>query len=173
MKPGARKLLLTVHIAASVGWLGGIVAYIPLDLATVLTDDAATLRAAYVAMDLVARWALAPLAITALATGVAVALTTRWGLFQHYWVAISLVLTTLAALVLLVELPTISALAARAADPSTSAEALRALPSTLPHSVGGFVVLTFVLVLNMYKPRGVTRRGWRKQQEARGSGEQR
>jgi hypothetical protein len=42
---------------------------------------------------------------------------------------------------------------------------LRTLGSTLVHSVGGTVVLLVVLVLNVYKPRGMTRYGWRKQQE--------
>jgi hypothetical protein len=42
-----------------------------------------------------------------------------------------------------------------------------ALPGTLPHSVGGLVVLGVVLVLNVYKPQGVTPYGWRKQQEER------
>ncbi|MGH2688934.1 MAG: hypothetical protein ACRDKW_09025, partial [Actinomycetota bacterium] len=35
------------------------------------------------------------------------------------------------------------------------------------HSVGGTVVLLVILVLNVYKPRGMTRYGWRKQHEQR------
>lgn len=166
----ARKPLLIAHIAVSVGWLGAILAYLPLDLATAISDDAQTLRAAYVAMDLVTRWALVPLALAALATGVGIALITPWGLFRHYWVLVSLVLTTFAVIILLVETQTISALAATAADPATSEAALRALPSTLPHSIGGLVTLAFVLVINVYKPRGLTRRGWRKQREDSGDG---
>jgi hypothetical protein len=37
-----------------------------------------------------------------------------------------------------------------------------ALPSTLPHSVGGTLVLLVVQVLNVYKPQGLTPYGWRK-----------
>jgi hypothetical protein len=96
-----------------------------------------------------------------------VSLGTKWGLFRHYWVLISLVLTTLATVVLLVETQTIGALAEMAADPTMSGDDLRALPSTLGHSVGGTVVLLVILVLNIYKPRGMTRYGWRKQQEQR------
>ena len=53
----------------------------------------------------------------------------------------------------------------RAAVPTTSSDDLRALGNTLVHSVGCTVVLLVILVLNVYKPRGMTRYGWRKQQE--------
>jgi heme/copper-type cytochrome/quinol oxidase subunit 2 len=87
------------------------------------------------------------------------------GLFRHYWVLISLLLTIIATVVLLVETQTISYFADRAADPTTSGDDLRTLGNTLVHSVGGTVVLLVILVLNVYKPRGMTRYGWRKQQE--------
>jgi hypothetical protein len=94
-------------------------------------------------------------------------LGTRWGLFRHYWVLISLLLTIIATGVLLVETQTISYCADLAADPTTSSDYLRELGSTLVHSVGGTVVLLVILVLNVYKPRGMTRYGWRKQHEQR------
>jgi hypothetical protein len=68
---------------------------------------------------------------------------------------------------LLAETQTISYFADKAADPTTSSDDLRALGSTLVHSVGGTVVLLVILVLNVYKPRGMTRYGWRRQQEER------
>jgi len=94
-------------------------------------------------------------------------LGTKWGLFRHYWVLISLILTIIATLVLLVETQTISYFADRAADPTTSSDDLRALGNTLVHSVGGTVMLLVILVLNVYKPRGMTRYGWRKQDQQR------
>jgi len=94
-------------------------------------------------------------------------LGTKWGLFRHYWVLISLLLTIVAIVVLLVETQTITYFADIAADPTTSSDELRALGSTLVHSVGGTVVLIVILVLNVYKPRGMTRHGWRKQAEQR------
>ena len=89
------------------------------------------------------------------------------GLFRHYWVLISLLLTIIATVVLLVETQTISYFADIAADPTTSSDDLRALGSTLVHSVGGTAVLLVILVMNVYKPRGMTRYGWRKQQKQR------
>jgi hypothetical protein len=165
MPPALRKFALAVHLALSIGWIGAVAAYISFDVATVTTQDAQTLRAAYLAMESIARSVIVPLALASLLTGLVVALGTKWGLFRHYWVLISLVLTTLATVVLLVETRTISALAAIAADPTTSGDDLRALPSTLVHSVGGTVVLLVILVLNVYKPRGMTRYGWRKEEQ--------
>lgn len=118
-------------------------------------------------MELIARKIIVPLALASLLTGLIVSLGTKWGLFRHYWVLISFVLTVIATLVLLSETRTISYLAGIAADPTTSTEELRALESTLVHSVGGTVVLLVILVLNVYKPQGMTRYGWRKQQEER------
>lgn len=163
MRMDARKLLLTVHVAASVGWVGAVLAYLPLDVTAAAGDDAQAVRAAYLGMDVIAKRVLAPLALAALATGILLSLATPWGLFRHWWVVLSLALTLLAVVVLLVELRTIASLAATAADPATPDERLLALPSTLPHSVGGLAVLLFVLTLNVYKPRGLTRYGWRKQ----------
>jgi hypothetical protein len=75
----------------------------------------------------------------------------------------SLVLTTIAAIVLLVETRTIGSFADLARDPTTSDASLQALGGTLPHSIGGTVVLLLVLVMNIYKPRGLTAYGRRKQ----------
>ena len=73
----------------------------------------------------------------------------------------------IATVVLMVETQTISYGANIAADPRTSGDDLRALGSTLVHSIGGMVVLLVILVLNVYKPRGMTPYGWRKQQKER------
>lgn len=167
MGPRLRKLTLTVHVVVSVGWVGAVLAYVPLDVTVATSQDAQTLRAAYIGMGLVADWAILPLAYASLVTGLIMSLGTKWGLFRHYWVLISLVLTVLALVVLLIEARVIGYYAGVAADPATSDDGLRSLGNTLFHSVGGTAVLLVVLVLNVYKPRGLTPYGWRKQQEQR------
>ena len=167
MPPRLRKFALAAHIALAVGWIGAAAGYIALDVAAATSQDAQTLRAAYLAMELIAWYVVVPLALASLLTGLVMSLGTKWGLFRHYWVLISLLLTIVATVVLLVETQTISYFADIAADPTTSSDDLRALGSTLVHSVGGTVVLLVILVLNVYKPRGMTRYGWRKQQEER------
>ncbi|MBI4311484.1 MAG: DUF2269 domain-containing protein [Chloroflexi bacterium] len=161
MTPGLRKFTLAVHLTSSVGWTGAVVAYIALDVAAVTGQDVQMVRAAFLAMELIVRYAIVPLALAALLTGLVMSLGSPWGLFRHYWVLITLVLTILTTVVLLVETQTIgymAEVAASGADP-------RGLPGSLPHSVGGLVVLLVITVLNMYKPRGLTPYGWRKQQE--------
>ena len=167
MPPGLRKFALATHLTLSVGWIGAVAAYMALDVAAATGQDAQSLRAAYLGMELIARSVIVPLALASLLTGLVMSLGTKWGLLRYYWVLISLLLTIIATVVLLVETQTISYFADTAANPTTSGDELRALGSTLPHSVGGTVVLLVILVLNVYKPQGMTRYGWRKQQEQR------
>ena len=165
MTPGLRKFTLTVHIAVSVGWIGAVAAYLALDVTVATSQDIQTLRAAYIAMALIVWNVIVLLALASLLTGILVSLGTKWGLFRHYWVLISLLLTIIAIIVLLSETQQVNHIAAIAGDPTTSDAELRALPNTLVHSIGGTLVLLLITALNLYKPRGLTPYGWRKQQE--------
>jgi hypothetical protein len=167
MPPSLRKLALAVHLTCSVGWLGAVVAYLALDITVATSRDPQLVRAAWIAMGVVTSSAIVPLALASLLTGLVMSLGTKWGLFRHWWVLISFLLTVFAALVLLSETGLIRRMADLAADPATSGEALLAQPSTLLHSVGGLLVLLVVQVLNVYKPQGLTPYGWRKQQKER------
>ncbi len=167
LPPRLRKVALAAHITLAVGWVGAVAGYIALDVAAAISQDAQTLRAAYLAMEVIAWYVIVPLALGSLLSGLVMSVGTKWGLFRHYWVLISLLSTIIATVILLVETRTISYFADIAADPTTSIYDLRALGSTLVHSVGGTVVLLVILVLNVYKPRGMTRYGWRKQDEQR------
>jgi hypothetical protein len=166
MPPGLRKLALTIHITASVGWIGAVIAYLCLVVAAFSSEDVQLLRATWPALELIAWNGLAPLAITALVTGLVMALGTHWGVFRHYWVLISLGLTLVATIVLMTQLPQIRAMAdlATAGDTVTPRHELA---GQLLHAGGGLVVLLVIQVLNVYKPRGITQYGWRKQQEQR------
>lgn len=164
MSPGLRKLMLTVHVTSSVGWLGAIVAYLALNVPALASSDEGTVRAAYLMMEVVMRYALVPLAAASLATGILQALGTPWGLFRHYWVAISLAVTVFAFVILVLHLPALKDMAAVAADPSAD---VGRLGGDLFHAVGGLVVLLVPLALNIYKPRGMTRYGWRRAQARR------
>jgi hypothetical protein len=130
MPPGLRKFTLAIHLACSVGWIGGVVAYLALGLAAATSQDAQTLRAAWIAMDVTGWYAIVPLALASLLTGLLMALGTKWGLFRHYWVLISLVLTVIAAGVLLLHMPDVSALADAAREAGRSVSRGPAGPST-------------------------------------------
>jgi hypothetical protein len=165
MSPRLRKFVLTVHILSSVGWVGAVAAYIALDVTAVTSRDIHLVRAAHLGMSLTIWYAVVPLALASVLVGVINALSTSWGLFRHYWVLLKLLLTVFATAILLVEAQTVTVIAEAAA----SLEDPRVLPGSLPHSVGGILVLLVVTVLSVYKPRGVTRYGWRKQHEQRTS----
>jgi hypothetical protein len=165
MTPRLRKLALTVHVTFSVGWIGGVMAYLTLGVAAVSSQDVQTVRAAWTAMALIGWFALVPLALASLLTGLVMSLGTKWGLFRHYWTLISLLLTVLATVVLLLHMPDVSFLAnvAREAEGAR----LHGLGGDLFHPGVGLVVLLVIQVLNVYKPQGLTPYGWRKQQEQR------
>lgn len=161
MALGLRKFVLIIHLTSSVGWIGAVIAYLALGVAAVASPEVQTVRAVWIAMELIGWFVLVPLALAALLTGLVLALGTPWGLFRHYWVLITLVLTLFATGVLLLHMPTVSALAAvaRAADSA----GLGGLGGDLFHAGGGLLVLVVITVLNVYKPRGLTPYGWRKQ----------
>jgi hypothetical protein len=163
MNPGVRKFVLSVHLTFSIGWIGAVVAYLTLGVAAVTNEEVETVRAMWTAMEIIGWYAIVPLALASLFTGLVMAFGTKWGLFRHYWVLISFVLTVFATAVLLVHMPSVSS----TADIAQEAEgaALEALGGDLGHPAIGLVVLLGVLVLNMYKPPGLTHYGWRKQQK--------
>ena len=165
MTPRLRKFALAAHLTFSVGWIGTVVAYLALGVAAVTSQDAQTVRAAWIAMELTGWYVIVPLALASLLTGLVMALGTKWGLFRYYWVLFSLVLTILATVVLLLHMPDVSVLA----DVAQEAEgaSLDGLGGDLLHPGFGLMVLLVIQVLNVYKPRGVTPYGWRKQQEER------
>jgi hypothetical protein len=167
MTPRLRKFALAVHLTFSVGWIGAVVAFLALVVAAMTSQDAQRLRAAWIAMELTGWFAIVPLALASLLTGVVMALGTKWGLFRHYWVLISFVLTILATGVLLGNMRTVSSFAGIAAETdSADVDALRGgLRSELVHAGVGLLLLLVVQVLNVYKPRGMTPYGRRRQYE--------
>jgi hypothetical protein len=117
----------------------------------------------YLTAELITRFAIVPLAAASLLSGIVQSLGTAWGLFRYYWVVVKLFLTVLAILVLLRYAQTVSDFADAAA--ATDRIDLDGLRSYLLHSVGGVLVLLMTTVLAVYKPRGTTPYGWRKQHE--------
>ena len=161
--PAVRRATLTAHVAFSVGLLGAVVAVLALGVAVLTSADAGLVSGSYLVMDWLGWSVLVPLAAGSLLTGVVVALGSSWGLLQHYWVVVKLALTVAATAVLLLYTGTLDQLAATAG----SATAPVRSASPLVHSAAALAVLLLALVLSVHKPRGLTRRGWRIQQERR------
>lgn len=168
MTPRLRKVALTVHVTASVGWLGAVFAFLALAIAGLTSQDAQVVRAAYLAMELAGWFVIVPLALASLLTGLVTSLGTTWGLFRYYWVLIKLVMTVLATGVLLVHMQPISGLADVAAEASMSSAGLRGLRiQVVVQAVAALLVLFVATTLSTYKPPGRTRYGQRKLHEQR------
>jgi hypothetical protein len=166
MSPGPRKLALTTHVTASIGWFGAVAAFLALSIVGMTSPDAQLARAVYLAMEIVTRFVIVPLAVASLLSGVISSVGTKWGLFRYYWVLLKLLITVLATFVLLVHLQPIERLATVAARTVISGADLRgAQLNMVVASAIALAVLLTLTALSVYKPRGMTPYGQRKQQE--------
>ena len=166
MRPHLRRLALTAHVTSSVGWLGAVAGFLALAVAGLTSDDAQLVRAAYLAMEPIGWFVLLPLAFASLLTGLLQSLGTTWGLFRHYWVLFKLLINVFATIVLLLYMQTLGHLAGVAAETRASEDlsGLRS-PSPVLHAGAALVLLVVATTLAVYKPRGLTPYGQRKQHE--------
>ena len=168
MTPRLRKLALTAHIAASVGWIGADGAFLALAIVGLTSPDGFLVQGAYLAMGVIAGYVIVPLSLASLLTGLLQSLGTKWGLFQHYWVLVKFLIALAATTTLLIHTQPISVLASTAADAALSGAHLREARVQLVVAAGaGLLVLLVNTVLGVFKPRGLTPYGWRKQREQR------
>ena len=164
MAPGLRKFALSIHVISSVGLLGAVASFLALAVAGLTSQNDQMVRAAYQAMELIARFVILALALASLLTGLIQSMGTPWGLFRHYWVLVKFLLTVFATIILLVKMELIGYAARLSAETTLSRADLRAAGCQLMiHAAGGLLVLLVPAVLSVYKPAGMTRYGWRKQ----------
>jgi hypothetical protein len=170
MAPPLRKFALTLHVTASVGWVGAAMSFLALAIAGLTSQELQLVRAAYLAMEWTGWYVIVPLCLASLVTGLVTSLGTHWGLFRYYWVVVKLLISIVAALILFGFTQTLGYLGDLAADTTVSVEALRSFgQSPVLHSGGGLLALLVTTTLSVYKPKGLTPYGWRKQQARMGS----
>ncbi len=167
MIPRLRKFVLTAHVTFAVGWLGAVAGFLALAIAGLTSQDAQLVRAAYLAMALTARFVIVPLSFAPLLTGPVLSLGTPWGLFRHYWILVKLLITILSTIILLVHMQPISHLARVAAEGTLSSAELRLQIQMVVAAGAALLALLVATTLAVYKPRGMTRYGRRKQHERR------
>jgi hypothetical protein len=165
MTPRLRRLGLTAHVVCSVGWIGGVASSLVLAVVGLTSRDAQMVRASYLTLLPIGRFVLVPLSLASLLTGLIQSLGTRWGLFRHYWVVMKLLMNVFATVVLLMYMQTLVYLAVQASNPKLPGGTLLALrnPSPVLHAGAAVLLLLVATVLAIYKPRGVTPYGLRKQ----------
>jgi hypothetical protein len=167
MTPRVRKFALTAHVTSSVGWLGAVAGFLALAVAGLASQDAQLVRAAYLTMELTGWFVLVPLAFASLLTGLVQSLGTTWGLFRHYWVLAKLLINVFATLVLVLYMQTLGSLGGVTAEKTLSTDDLDMLrsPSPVLHAGAALLLLLVATTLAVYKPRGMTPYGQRKQHE--------
>jgi len=156
-----RRMLVTLHVALSVGWLGASMAMMTLAFAAQADQPGAHMRSAYWAMHLLADVLLIPLSLSVLSIGVLVAATSPWGLLRHRWVLVKLLATCAAVLLSLLALPTMT----RIADQDATQHALTAARDAgtrliIASSVSVALYLSLTAI-SIFKPWGRTAHGRR------------
>ena len=148
-----RSSLLTVHVAASAGWLGLDGALVVLEVIGLNSADPALRTGISVAMAAIACWVLIPLVFASLCTGLILGLGTSWGLARHWWlVAKSVIAAVLAATGVVLMLPRLSQLLAGEGEPiQLRTLALRSV---------ALVLLLLATGISVVKPWGKTRLSW-------------
>jgi len=154
MNPRLSKLMLTTHITFSVGWIGTIAAFLALSIVGLIGNDQ-TIRACYIAMEVVAWFIIVPFCFAALLTGLIQALGTHWGLFKHWWILVKLILTVIATLILMLHIQPISYLADVATQKVLASNELSNLRiRIIADAAAAILVLVAITTVSVYKPWG-------------------
>jgi hypothetical protein len=144
----ARNVLLILHISSTVSALGADLVILVLGLVGLSGSDP---RIVYPAMSLVGASIMAPLAIASLASGVALARLTSWGLFKYWWVTIKLIVTSLLTLlVIYVLVPRLGGAARVVAAGAALTDAERLQLVLTPAT--GSTLLIGMIALAVFKP---------------------
>jgi hypothetical protein len=170
MKPRVRKSVLTAHITFSVGWLGAVACFLVLSIAGMTSSDAAVVSAAYVAMNLVGAFAIVPMSVAALTTGLVQGLGTEWGLLRFYWVFVKLLLSIFATILLMLHQFTAVAAAAKRVSvvmPHEMPDVGRLGAQLVGDAGGALFVLLVITTLSVFRPWGRTPYGQRAQKRVR------
>lgn len=163
--PRARKVLFTAHVAISVAWLGVVGCQFTLATAIWVSRDAGVQYAGFTMMALLDNVFLGVTSTFAVITGLVTAVGTRWGLLQRRWVATKFWATLAVQMVGFgvihqsISKGNLIETAGSAPVRTAETDSLGVLLSC----VTGTAMLTLVtmVILSVFKPWGLTRRGRR------------
>jgi len=144
----------------SVGWLGVVIAKIAVGFAAINAPqaDVATTLFTFTA---VLNPIFPPAAIATIVTGIFLSLGTRWGLFDHYWVVLKLILTV-AVIVTAVRIgdrfveAALGVPTGALGDDSTVQDVIWTAGAALSLSIAHALMLIVAAVLSVFKPWGRT-----------------
>lgn len=162
MPKRVRKIMLVLHVATSVSWLGLTIGDIALGLTAITTDDPETQHAMFMALGVIGGVLLLPIAWLAYLTGLLGAVGTQWGLVRHKWVLTKFVLTTVTVLLTTFSfVPGVLAAAdtARAAAPGELVSLDGGTSGLISAGIVSGSIYTLCVILSVIKPWGRTRWG--------------
>ena len=166
--PNLRKLIRTIHVTVTVGWLGAVAGFLALAIVGLNSQDGQVVSAVYLSMDIITRYVIVPLSLVPLLlTGPLLSLGTPWGLFRHYWIIVKLVINVLSTIILLIHLRPIEHMAHIAAAGTISSADRGAQIQLVVAAGAGLLALLAATGIAIYKPRGMTVYGWQKQYQER------
>jgi hypothetical protein len=150
LSPRPRRLFLSLHVIAGVGWLGVELAIVGLSATAATTDQHGVRDAVYVAIGLLIQPLFPVLALSTLVSGVVLSVGTKWGLLTHWWIVTKLVINVVVIVFgiavvdrFLLQAPTIAV----------------ARPLHVAAASTGLSLLAAATLLSVYKPWGRTPRG--------------
>ncbi|TGK14137.1 hypothetical protein EHO60_01980 [Leptospira fletcheri] len=158
MSPSLRKFNLTTHVAVSVGWMGAVVSFLVLSIAGIASANAEVVRSSYISMDLVSKYAILPMSLASVLTGLILAFGTPWGLFRYYWVFIKFLLGVFATIALILHQFVAISEASKGVMIATAGSFPnpgKLGPQLVLDAALAFFVLFFATLLSVYKPWGM------------------
>lgn len=148
-----RKLILTVHVASSLGWLGAVLVFFILTVRAYQSVELAP--SIYMTANIIAQMVILPLSVFSLLSGIIISTGTHWGVFKHYWVLIKFIITVLSVLIFLIHLTPIFEMSELASSGKFSPVLHHSRQLQLIVSSGLALFALFITtVLSVYKPKG-------------------
>ena len=151
-----RKFILFAHVTTSVGLLGPVASFLLLSIFGIVSSNVQLVQASYVLLMPLTAYLILPLVVASLLIGIISSLGTSWGLVRYYWVAAKLLLTSVTLIVLLLQMNAIAQLSAIAATRMVTDGDMGLRIRMIVHAGGGLGVLLLIMILSMWKPKGVT-----------------
>ncbi|MGH8794716.1 MAG: PDR/VanB family oxidoreductase [Stackebrandtia sp.] len=162
----ARKALLAAHVVASGSWVGIAVVIVAMSVAAMTASEIETAKVAYELMAVFDMTLLPWANFAATLSGIALGLTTKWGLIRYYWVAAKLTISIAILIAAFAFLHSaLESAAEQAAHLAETGGSVAQIDGAVDVVFWGFGVamlnLVAAMLLSLYKPGGKTRRGRR------------
>ena len=156
-----RKFVLFAHVTTSVGLVGAVACFLLLSIFGIISSNVQLVQASYVLLMPLSAYLILPLIVASLLIGIISSLGTPWGLVRYYWVAAKLLLTAVTLIVLLLQMNAIAQLSTSAASRIVTDTDMGLRIRMIIHAGGGLGVLLLIMILSLWKPKGVTPFGQR------------